>query len=245
MIVANNISKIFNGFEALVNVSFAIKKGEVVGLLGENGAGKTTLIRILTSILKPSFGNACINNFDLLKEAKAVKKSIGVLLGADIGIYERLTARENILFFASLNSDRQKFRDIELLNNLAEKLDLSSVLDKRTGFFSRGMKQKVALIRAMIHNPPILFLDEPTVGLDPVTCKKFYEIIKDCAIANKTVIFSSHNIEEVKNVCNKVLILHKGRLLLFEDILKLEKDFQKDLRAVFYDKIFGIESEIN
>ncbi|HBM80319.1 MAG TPA: ABC transporter, partial [Clostridiaceae bacterium] len=161
MITVRGLSKKFKAFEAVKRISFEAREGEVLGLLGENGAGKTTTLRMLATMLKPTEGTAEINGFDLLKQPDRVRGEIGILFGGEVGIYDRLTARENIRYFAELNNMEGSAID-KRIDELADMLDMKDYIDKRVGKFSRGMKQKVSIARAIVHNPKVMLFDEPT-----------------------------------------------------------------------------------
>lgn len=205
----------------------------MLGLLGENGAGKTTTLRMLATMLKPTDGTADINGFDLVKEPDKVRGEIGILFGGEVGIYDRLTARENIRYFAELNN--MKKPDIEKrIDELANMLDMTEYIDKRVGKFSRGMKQKVAIARSIVHNPKIMLFDEPTTGLDVTSARIVHEFIETCKNQGKTIIFSSHSMSEVEKLCDRVVIIRKGEIVAQGDIPELKKHFgNDDLEEVF------------
>ena len=165
MIKILGVSKKFKDKLALDNVSFDVNDGEIVGLLGENGAGKSTLLRIVSTMLIPSGGSVEVNGFDILKNPDKVRKHIGILFGSEVGLYERLTARENLDYFASLNGMNDEARK-KRVDYLIDKFSFGDYSEKRVLNFSKGMKQKVAIARSVIHDPDSMLFDEPDSGLD-------------------------------------------------------------------------------
>lgn len=164
MLEVKNLTKKFKSFTAVDGVSFEVNKGEILGLIGENGAGKTTIMRMLATMLNVTFGEGKISGYDLVNEPESIRGEIGILFGGEVGLYDRLTARENIMYFAQLNgmSDYDAKKSIE---ELIVGLEMSEFIDKRVGKFSRGMKQKVAIARSIVHKPSVMLFDEPSTGL--------------------------------------------------------------------------------
>ncbi|MDI6617236.1 MAG: ATP-binding cassette domain-containing protein [Clostridiales bacterium] len=239
MITVRGLSKKFKAFEAVKRISFEAREGEVLGLLGENGAGKTTTLRMLATMLKPTEGTAEINGFDLLKQPDRVRGEIGILFGGEVGIYDRLTARENIRYFAELNNMEDSAID-KRIDELADMLDMKDYIDKRVGKFSRGMKQKVSIARAIVHNPKVMLFDEPTSGLDVTSTRIIHEFIEDCRKQGKIIIFSSHTMSEVEKLCDRIVIIHKGVIVADGDIPTLRKHFNnEDLEDVFIELVGG------
>lgn len=233
MIRVKNLSKRFKKFDAVKGICFEAREGEVLGLLGENGAGKTTTLRMLATMLKPTDGTAEVNGFDLIKEPEKVRGEIGILFGGEIGIYDRLTARENIRYFAELNN--MKRTDIDgRIEELAQMLDMTGYIDKRVGKFSRGMKQKVAIARAIVHQPNIMLFDEPTTGLDVSSARIVHEFIESCRKEGRTIVFSSHTMSEVEKLCDRIIIIHKGQIVTDGTIPELKERFNNNnLEEVF------------
>lgn len=237
MIVVDNLSKSFKEVEAVKKVSFNVKKGEVFGLLGENGAGKTTTLRMLATMLKPTSGTAKINGIDLIESPTEVRKQIGILFGGETGLYDRLTARENIEYFGLLNG-MGKEKISERIEELADKLNMGEYLDRRAGKLSKGMKQKVALARSIIHDPDIMLFDEPTSGLDVTAVRIVHDFIKDLREQGKTVIFSSHSMKEVEKLCDTVGIIHKGRIIEVSSLPELKnKHEDMELEDIFVELV--------
>lgn len=236
MIEVKNLTKKFKNTNAVDNISFNVNDGEIVGLLGENGAGKTTTLRMLATMLKITDGQAKINGYDAAKEPYKVRGEIGILFVGEVGLYDRLTARENIMYFAELNgmSKKEAEKNIE---NLAESLDMKDYLDKRVGKFSRGMKQKVSIARSIVHNPSVVLFDEPTTGLDVSAARIVQDFILKCKKENRAVIFSSHTMSEVEKLCDRIIIIHKGKLIKEGSISDLKKEYNNELEEMFVQLI--------
>lgn len=212
MIEVVNLSKQFKKVNAVDSISFSVKKGEILGLLGENGAGKTTTLRMLATMLKPTGGTAKIDNYDIIKESNNVRGSIGILFGGEVGLYDRLTGRENIQYFAELNG-MNKEEINKRMEYLTDILDMKEYIDRRVGKFSRGMKQKIAIARSIVHNPSVMLFDEPTIGLDVTATKVVQDFILKCKSDGKSIIFSSHSMREVEKLCDRIVVIHKGRIV--------------------------------
>lgn len=212
MLSINNLTKKFENVTAISNVSFEVKAGEIFGLLGENGAGKTTTLRILATMLKPTSGTAEVCGFDLNTHPQEVRSLIGILFGGESGLYDRLTAEENIVYFGELN-DMDKETIKERILELAKVFNMEDFLKRRASKLSKGMKQKVAFARAIIHNPKVMLFDEPTSGLDVSTIRDVHEFILKCKGEGKTIILSSHTMSEVEKLCDRIGVIHKGLLL--------------------------------
>ena len=212
MIEINNISKKFKDKEVLKNVKFKVNDGEIVGLLGENGAGKSTLLRIISTMLIPTSGNANINGIDLIKHPENVRKQIGILFGSEVGLYDRLTARENLEYFAKLNgmpSDKIDSR----INYLIDRFKFKNYADKQVYNFSKGMKQKVSIARSIVHAPNVMLFDEPDSGLDFKASKIIFDFMEECKKEGKSIIFSSHSMENIKNYSDRIVVLHRGEII--------------------------------
>ena len=238
MIEVKGLTKSFKDVDALKGISFKVPKGEVLGLLGENGAGKTTTLRILATMLKPTKGTAILSGHDILKNQQAVRREIGILFGGESGLYDRLTARENIAYYAELN-DISKEEIKERMDYLTKILDMEEYIDRRVGKFSKGMKQKVAIARSIVHNPPIMLFDEPTSGLDVTAARTIHSFIEECRKEGKTVIFSSHSMVEVEKLCERVAIIHKGNIIEEGSIEELKTKYNKNLEDLFVELVGG------
>lgn len=199
---------------AVNEVSFQVGKGEVFGLLGPNGAGKTTLVKTLCTLLWPNSGTALINGYEVSKHPKEVRKSLGTVLDIHMGWYGRLSCRQNLLFYGQLFG--LKASDLNSkAKEVMELVGLSEKADEWQQKLSTGMQRKLDLARALLSNPPILLLDEPTLGLDVKSARDFRSMVRDrlCGEMGKTVLWTTHNMEEANKICDRVAILHKGRLL--------------------------------
>jgi len=213
VVEVNDLSKRFarGGVLAVDRATFQARAGEIFGLLGENGAGKTTTLRLLATILEPTSGRALINGVDLVRNPGEVRRQVGVV-SAEPGVYDRLTPREHLRYFGDLNDmSRQQIaaRSAELFSRLG----MDDFADRRSGQLSRGMKQKVALARAWLTDPPVLLMDEPTAGLDVLSTRAVEDFINEARTAGKTVIFSSHIMSQVEKLCDRVAIIHRGRII--------------------------------
>ncbi len=213
MIEAIGLSKRYRGkVLAVRDVTFSARPGEVFGLLGENGAGKTTTLRMLSTVLVPTSGTARIMGHDITSEPEMVRRHIGVV-ATETGVYDRLTPREIIRYFGDLHDlDRSTIESRS--RQLFERLGMEEFADRRAGQLSRGMKQKINIARAMISDPPVLLLDEPTTGLDVTSSHSVHEFILEAKREGKTIVFSSHIMSEVERVCDRVAIIHDGALLI-------------------------------
>ncbi|KJU71889.1 ATP-binding cassette domain-containing protein [Clostridium baratii] len=239
MLEIKNLTKKFKKSTVVDDVSFRVNPGEIVGLLGENGAGKTTTLRMISTMLKITSGEAVVNNFSADKEPIKVRNEIGILFGGDVGLYDRLTARENIKYFANLYGMSDKDADVRI-DELAKKFNMEEYIDKRVSKFSRGMKQKVSIARSIVHNPSVMLFDEPSTGLDVTAARTIQDFILDCKKENKTILFSSHSMREVEKLCDRVVIINKGKLLEDCSIDDLKEKYNNDdLEEVFVSLIGG------
>ena len=237
MIQATQLTKTFKDkkrglFHAVDNVSFMCKPGEIYGLLGANGAGKTTTLRMLATILRPSSGAAEVAGHDTALHPEKVRASIGFLSTAT-ALYGRLTAREIIEYFGRLNGMAEgplKAR----VNSLIATLGISEFAQVRCEQLSTGMKQRVSIARSVVHDPPVMIFDEPTSGLDVMAARGIVQFIRQCRDENKTVIFSSHIMSEVEKLCDRIGIIHNGKLLCEGTLAELRAQSGKDdLEEIF------------
>lgn len=219
------------------HVSFEVKQGEVLGLLGENGAGKTTLLRTIATLLEPTAGQVQVGGFNTVKESAEIQKKIGVLFGSETGLYDRFTARENLEYFAmlyGLGKHETKVR----IDELSKMFGMRDYLSRKVGDFSKGMRQKVAIARTVIHNPQIIIFDEPTTGLDITSSNVFRQLIHQLKREGKTIIFSSHIVEEVSMLCDAVAMIHQGELVYHGTLEQLyEQEGSRDLNYIFMSKL--------
>ena len=218
-----DLSKIFPNkkkeIKALDNISFSVKNGEIFGLLGPNGAGKTTTIRLIGGILKPTKGSIFINGQDIKKVDPFFKKNLGFLT-ENHGNYERLTVLENLSFFGSFyNIDQNKVYEVLELIGLFKRKDM------KVGKLSKGQKQRLAIARAILHDPEIIFFDEPTASLDPSSAYKIRKLMATFKERNKTIFLCSHNLDEVEKLCDRVAILDDGKIKRIGTPSELRKEF--------------------
>ncbi len=222
---------------ALKHVSFSVKEGQVVGLLGENGAGKTTLLRSIATLLTPTEGTIKVAGYDTVKNPIEVKKRIGVLFGGETGLYERLTARENLEYFAALYGLSKHVTKVRI-DDLSRMFGMRDYLNRKVGGFSKGMRQKVAIARTLIHNPEIVLFDEPTTGLDITSSNVFRQLVHQLKQEGKTILFSSHIMEEVSLLCDSVAMMHKGELIYKGKLDSLyQSEGSSDLNYIFMSKL--------
>lgn len=208
-------------FEAIKGIEFSVKEGEIFGLLGPNGAGKTTTIKILTTMLAPSEGEAKVFGFDTFSEAKKVREYINFVFGGERSLYWRLSARDNLAYFADLY--KIPFKDQkELIEKLIAQVGLSEFIDKKVETFSKGMKQRLQIARALLNNPKVIFLDEPSIGLDPVGAKELRELIKKLSKEGVTILLTTHYMPEAEELCDRIAIIKKGKLLAIDDVVGLQ-----------------------
>lgn len=200
---------------ALDDVDLTVAEGEIHGLLGPNGAGKTTLVKVLATVLLPTAGTARVLGFDVVADADEVRRRIGLVFGGDRGLYTRLTARRNLHYWAALY-DVPTGATAARVDYLLERVGLTERADDRVETFSRGMKQRLHLARGLISDPPVLFLDEPTVGLDPIASLDFRKLVVELRDAGKTVFLTTHDMVEAEAVCDRVTLIDHGRILATE-----------------------------
>jgi sodium transport system ATP-binding protein len=236
-----NLSKSFKSIKAVDSINFKVNNGEIVGLLGENGAGKTTTLRMLATMLKPTEGTAVVNGFDIANESSKVRGQIGILFGGEVGLYDRLTARENIRYFAELNGMSKKETD-ESIDYLVEMLDMKEYIDRRVGKFSRGMKQKVAIARSIVHRPTVMLFDEPTAGLDVTASRIVQDFILKCKEDNKAIVFSSHSMAEVERICDRIVMIHKGKILEEGTVESIKSKYKNDSMEDIFMQLVGDNS---
>lgn len=211
MIEANSLGKVFEEFTAVHNLSLNVPAGQLLALLGPNGAGKTTSVRMLGAILRPTFGEAFINGYDVVHQADKVRHNIGMLTEQP-GLYLRMSGMEYLLFYGrlyGLSDDEIKRRGL----NWFARFDMAGQADRRLGHYSKGMRQKVGLIRAMLHNPSVLLLDEPTSAMDPHSAKLVRDAIMELRNDRRTVILCTHNLAEAELLADSIAIIKKGTIV--------------------------------
>jgi ABC-2 type transport system ATP-binding protein len=227
--------------EALRGISFAVERGELFGLLGPNGAGKTTTIKILTTLLLPSAGSARVLGFDPAREPAKVRPRIGHVFGGDRGMYDRLSALDNLRYFADLYRvpvREKRARIAELL----ELVGLTGRERERVETYSRGMRQRLHVARGLLHDPEILFLDEPTIGLDPVGAREVRETIANLRTQGKTILLTTHYMYEADELCQRIAVIAEGKLAASGTPAELKARVRD--RTVVEVETFGIEEAV-
>jgi len=231
MIIAENLTKFYGLKLAVQNISFTIEKGEVVGFLGPNGAGKTTILRILTGFLQPTSGKILVDGLDGQTHSLEVRKRIG-FLPETVPLYDELTVRRFLVFSGTIKGLRGKALNGEI-DRVISACGLTEHRERRIRHLSKGLKQRVGLAQALINNPPIVILDEPTTGLDPTQIVEVRKLIKDLA-GQRTVLLSTHILPEVSQVCERVIIVSQGRVVAEDTPSNLTGRLQKGLRTILY-----------
>jgi ABC-type multidrug transport system ATPase subunit len=230
IISISGLSKSFGSQKAIENIDLEFKKGEFVAIFGPNGAGKTTFLKILSTIIEPTKGSVTISGFDLKKKPTEIRKGIGVISHQSY-LYDDLTAKENLLFFGKMYG-MGKSKLEKRANNLLEQVDLSKRAEDRVRPFSRGMKQRLSIARAMIHRPDILFMDEPYTGLDQHAAQTFENVLASLDKDNVTKIMISHNIERAFRLCDRVLVMDKGKIIY--DKMKSEIENVDSFKSTYH-----------
>ena len=226
--------------DALQGVSFAVERGELFGLLGPNGAGKTTMIKVLTTLLLPSSGSARVLGFDVRRQARQIRGKVGYVFGGDRGLYDRLSAYDNLRYFADLYKVPPRDRRARI-DSLLEMVELKGRERERVETYSRGMRQRLHIARGLLHDPEILFLDEPTIGLDPVGARELRDTIGGLHEAGKTILLTTHYMYEADALCQRIAVIANGRFVA--------TGTPSDLKEVVGDhtiveiETFGIEDE--
>jgi ABC-2 type transport system ATP-binding protein len=227
-----NLTKKYEDVTAIDGLSLEIEKGELFGLLGPNGAGKTTVIKVLCGLIKPTNGSVYVGGFDVTKDAVRVKELIGVC-PQDTAAYPFLSGRENVELFGNLHTmPKEKLK--KSTDELLEKMSLSEDANRRLGKYSGGMKRRINLIMALVHDPQIAFLDEPTVALDPQSRHAVWDFIRELGKKGKTIILTTHYMEEAEELCDRVGIIDHGKLIALDTPKQLKDKYKaKDLEEVF------------
>ncbi|MBM3725572.1 MAG: ATP-binding cassette domain-containing protein [Acidobacteria bacterium] len=225
---------------AVDDVSFEVAPGEIYGLLGPNGAGKSTALRLLATMLAPTGGSATVNGFDLVQQPQQVRRSIGFLAG-ETGLYARMTPRETLMFFGRLHEtpeDALARRTDELIT----RFEMTDFADTRTDKLSTGMKQKTAIARTLVHDPPVLILDEPTSALDVPTARIIEQTVLEARRAGRCILYSTHVMEEAEYLCDRIGVIHQGKLRVSGTMSELRQATGKErLREIFLT-LLGMEA---
>ncbi|MEN6618383.1 MAG: ABC transporter ATP-binding protein [Rikenellaceae bacterium] len=229
---AKNIEKSYGAEKALRGVSFDVPRGEMFGLIGPDGAGKTSLFRILTTLLLADSGSATVDGYDVVKDYAEIRSRVGYMPGR-FSLYQDLSVEENLNFFATLFNTTVK-ENYHLIKDIYQHIEPFST--RKAGALSGGMKQKLALSCALIHKPSVLFLDEPTTGIDPVSRKEFWEMLKRLKEQNITIIVSTPYMDEAV-ICDRIALISEGKFMQIETPQNIIKDFSKKLFAVAGDNM--------
>lgn len=240
MIEAQQLAKQFKKFQAVKNVTFQAREGEVFGLLGPNGAGKTTTLRMLSTVVEPSDGTAIVDGLDIRTQKDKVRARLGILVES-AGLYAHSTTREHLRYIGNLHG--LDGPDLEShINYLIGALEMRDFSDRRAKGFSRGMVRKVVMGMALIHNPPNVILDEPTQGLDVVSTRAVRDIIQKFKAEGRCVILSTHHMDEVERLCDRVAIIHRGEILESGTPEELTEKYQADTLETAFIQIVGAEA---
>jgi len=236
MIEAENLCKSFGPIQAVDNVSFQMEEGDVLGFMGPNGAGKTTTMKMLTCFCPPDSGTATVTGHDVREAPVKVRENVGYL-AENAPAYEEMTPAGFLNFICDARGLDGTERD-DAINRVAQSCAISDVMYQPIGTLSRGYRRRVGLAQALVHDPPVLILDEPTDGLDPNQKNDVRELLSDIA-ADKSILISTHILEEVDAICNRMIIIHQGRLLVDTTPGDLRDEKGKDLDAVFRELTMG------
>lgn len=236
------LSKKFGPIQAIDNLSWTAEVGEIFGLLGPNGAGKTTTIRVISTVLAPTAGTAVVNGQDIVTDAVTARAQFGVLT-ADFGLYDRLSGRENIRYTGrlyGLTGEKLERR----INELVKTLEMEHFADRRAGKYSTGMKQKAAIARSIVHDPPVVIFDEPTAGLDVIAAQTVVKMMKHFRDLGKLVVLSTHDMHSAEQLCDRVAIIHRGRLIALGSVMDVKQQTQQpDLESAFLTMIGANEAK--
>lgn len=198
--------------EAVRGISFTVDRGEIFGMLGQNGAGKTTTIKMLTTLLAPTSGVCKVFGYDTFGQEKQIRKRINFIFGGEMGVYRRLSARDNLRYFANLYLMDTDLRE-QRIHEILELVELTEVADRLAETYSKGMIQRLQIARGLINDPEIIFMDEPTVGLDPLGAHMLRDIIRKLRQEGKTVLLTTHYLPEAEELCDRMVILNHGQIV--------------------------------
>ncbi len=245
VIEVSSLTKYYNDFLAVDKINFSVEKGEIFGFLGPNGAGKTTTVNMLTGITSPTSGKAFISGHDITKETREAKKSVG-LVPAEPYLYNEMTAWNNIKFNANLHGVRKGKRDSKA-ETLLKLFGLWKRREDKVGTFSTGMKKRLTVVVALVHDPEVLFLDEPTAGLDVQSSRKMRELIKDLNEKEDATIFlTTHNIAEADQLCQRISIIDGGNIVITDNPENLKSLVQKEqIIEISFDRLDGIPEKLS
>jgi ABC-2 type transport system ATP-binding protein len=234
-VIVKNLSKLYDGKTAVDNVSFAVNRGEIFGLIGPDGAGKTSIFRVLTTLLLPDKGGAVVDGFDVVKDYKQIRNRVGYMPGK-FSLYPDLSIEENLNFFATVFNTTVE-ENYHLIKDIY--IQIEPFKKRRAGKLSGGMKQKLALCCALIHKPTVLFLDEPTTGVDPVSRKEFWEMLKQLKQQGITIIVSTPYMDEA-NLCDRIALIQGGHILSVDTPAGIVAAYPDQLYAVKADNMHAL-----
>jgi ABC-2 type transport system ATP-binding protein len=212
---------------AIEDISFNVRRGELFGLLGPNGAGKTTTVKILATILLPTSGSASILGYDVVRDTQSVRERIGFTFGGARGLYTRLSAVDNLIYFAELYGLQPEITR-KRIDELLEMVGLSDRRDDRVEAYSSGMQQRLHLARALLHDPELIYLDEPTVGIDPVGARELRKTVKELVARGKTILLTTHYMAEAEELCDRIAIIKQGNIVALDTPTSLKKQIHGD-----------------
>ena len=226
--------------KAVDGISFAVRRGEIFGLLGQNGAGKTTTIKMLTTLLAPTGGTCKVLGWSTIGEEKRIRARINFIFGGEMGVYRRLSARDNLRYFSNLYLIPRKEQDVRIQKILGL-VELAERADDLVETYSKGMIQRLQIARGLINDPEILFMDEPTVGLDPVGARMLRDIIRRLKEDGKTVLLTTHNLAEVEELCDRLVVINKGKLIASGTPAEIKAD-SETLEDAYVKLIEGVSA---
>lgn len=246
IISIKNLTRIYNIKEGLLkqekkvvnavnDVSFEVKKGEIFGLLGPNGAGKTTIIKVMTTLLAPSSGEVKILGYDSFGEERYIRPRINFIFGGERSLYWRLSAKDNLQFFCDQYLV-PKSKQSQIIDTLLDRVGLLEEKNRKVENFSKGMKQRLQIARSLINDPEIIFLDEPSIGLDPVGSRDLKKIVRQLSDSGKTVVLTTHYMPEADELCDRIAIIDKGKLVEVESTKNLKEKY-----SAIYGKDLSLE----
>ncbi len=242
MIEVDGLAKRFGDFTAVDHISFAVEKGTVFGFLGPNGAGKSTAIRMLCTLLRPTEGNARVVGYDIVKEQSQVRQHIG-LVAEKIILYDQLTAEENLTLFGRLNNLPEE-QIKQAIDKWLDRLHMEAWRKHRAGTFSTGMKQRINVARALLHHPNVLFLDEPTLGLDPQTTHAIHEFILELREEGITIVLTTHDMVEAETLCQQIAIIDQAKIVALDTTTNLKRLLSADNTTVIDVEIANLSESM-
>lgn len=240
MLTVDHLSKRFKTYRAVNDISFTAHAGEIFGLLGPNGAGKTTTIRVIATVLAATSGSVNVDGLDVHDQPEEVRRTIGVLT-ADIGVYDRFTARENLRYFGRLYGMQGGLLE-QRIDHLIDILDMRHFADRRSGQFSTGMKQKVAIARSIVHDPKVIIFDEPTAGLDVLASQTVIRYMTTARTEGKVVILSTHDMAHAERLCDRFAIMHRGAIIAGGTLQEILKSTNKSSLEEAFVEIVGADA---